>query len=113
MKILPLVRDIKQDIASSGVRLKSATTDGYKIAYRTSKIYKQNSLKKYINITRSVSNKVAKNTTAKELPYMACAIGMVIPLPFASPILMALGFLARFSVRNTYDKENKTNHFSV
>ena len=97
MKILPLVKEVQNDIASSGIRLKQATTEGYKVANRTSQIYKQGNVKKLINIARSVSSKVAQGTTTKELPYLAGAIGMFIPIPFASPILMGLGFLARFS----------------
>ena len=82
MKILPLLTGIQKDISSSGVRLKNATSDGYKIAERTSRVYNQGFIRKYINITRSVTNKVASNTTRQEIPYVAGALGLFIPIPF-------------------------------
>ena len=98
MKILPLVKGVQNDIASSGARLKQATTDGYRIANRTSHIYKQGNVKKFINIARSISSQVGRGTTTKDLPYLAGAIGVLLPIPLISPIMMGLGFLARFSL---------------
>lgn len=95
MKILPLVTGIQKDISSSGARLRTATSDGYKIAKRTSRIYNQGSIRRFINITRSVTNKVASNTTRQEIPYVAGAIGLFIPIPFLSPLLFGIGMLAR------------------
>ena len=107
MKILPLVKGIQNDITSSGVRLKKATTEGYNIANRTAKVYNQGTFKKYINITRSVTNKIVENTTQKEIPYMAGAIGLITPIPFMGAIMFGLGLIARFSApgaRIVYDK---------
>ncbi len=109
MKILPLVNNITQDVTTSGLRLKNATTYGYKIGSRAANIYKQNKIKKYINISRVVSDKVVKGTSKEELPYMAGAIGMLIPLPLASPLLLLLGFIARFSIPDT-TFSNKNNN---
>ena len=95
MKILPLITGIQKDISSSGGRIKNATSDGYRIAERTSQVYNQGFIRKYINITRSVTNKVASNTTRHELPYVAGALGLFIPIPFISPLLFGLGMLAR------------------
>ena len=110
MKILPLVNGIKNDVAASGVRLKRATVSGYNVAHRTAKVYRQGKLQKYYNVTRSVSSHVIKNTTKKDLPYMAGAIGMAIPIPLVSPVLLALGFLARYATDGAniiYDSESK------
>ena len=98
MKILPLVNSIKRDIAISGLNLKNATNDGITIASRTAQIYKQNQFTKCLNIARCVSNRLIKNTTRRELPYMAGAIGMLLPIPLSSPILLGLGFIVRFSL---------------
>ncbi len=98
MKILPLVNGIKNDINISSKRLKNATLEGYNIGSRTAKVYNQNSFRKYLNITRSVGNKVVKGTTKEELPYLAGAIGMLLPLPLMSPIMLGIGFILRFSI---------------
>ena len=110
MKILPLLTGIKKDISSSGVRLKNATSDGYKIAERTSRVYNQGFIRKYINITRSVTNKVASNTTRQEIPYVAGALGLFIPIPFLSPLLFGLAMLARIpSNKSSLPQTNDNN----
>lgn len=112
MKILPLVKGIQNDITSSGVKLKRATKDGYNIANRTAKIYNQGAFRKYLNITRSVTSKVASSTSTKELPYIAGAIGVMTPIPFMGTIMFGIGLLARFSVpgaRIIYDKISKSH----
>jgi len=95
MKILPIVRDIKSDVNNTGTRIKKAADDGYSIALRTARIYKQNNLRKYIGVTRSVGNKILSGTTVNELPYVAGALGLLVPFPFASPVMMGFGFLAK------------------
>ena len=116
MKILPLVRGIQNDIASSGKLLKNASKEGYRIANRTSRVYNQNSFKKYFNITRSVSDKVLSNTTKKELAYLGGALGILIPVPFMSPILFGLGLIARLSSNGAniiYDKSSQAHHINI
>ena len=97
MKILSVANEIKSDIKTSGTKLKKATTDGYYIADRTAKVYKQCNFHRLINITRSISDKIKKSTTKKELPYAAGALGLLIPFPLISPLFMALGFLFSYS----------------
>jgi len=106
MKILPLVKGIQKDITTSGSRLKGASVEGYNIANRTAKIYKQSKIKKYYNITRCVTNKVASRTTKQEIPYVAGAIGMITPIPFMSAIMFGLGYLIRVSLPNNNSKHN-------
>ncbi len=103
MKVQLLVNDIKKDITSSGKRVKHASNEGFSIANRTAKIYKQNNLRRYYNITKSITGKIIKGTTVKEFPYLGGAIGMFIPIPLASPILMGLGFIAKYcsNAKNT------------
>ena len=116
MKILPLVKGIQNDIASSGKLLKSASREGYQIAYRTSRIYNQNSLSKYVNVTRSIADKVLSKTTNKELAYLGGAIGLLLPVPFVAPILFGLGMLARISPKGAcivYDKSSQAHHFDI
>jgi len=100
MKILPLVKGIQNDIASSGIRIKQASVNGYRIAQRTSKIYRQCPVIKYCNISKSVSDKVFVNTTRKELPYVLGAIGTVLPVPLMGPFMFGVGLLVRFLYRN-------------
>ena len=95
MKILPLAQAIQKDVASTGSRFKQASADGYLIASRTAKIYKQNSFTKYVNVTREVGEKVIKTHSIKDIPYVACTIGLFVPIPFTSVIFMGLGFVIR------------------
>ena len=97
MKILLLANELKNDVSSSGTKLKKITASGYDIAKRNAIIYKLGYTHKYYNATRCISDKLIKSTTKKELPYLAGALGLLIPLPFMCPILMGLGFLIRFS----------------
>ena len=112
MKILPFANSIKEDVASSSLRIKRASIYGYTVANRTAQIYGQNRLHRMFNITRSVSSKVIGGTTTKELPYFACAVGLLIPIPLVSPILMGMGFLARYFMKGSdtlYENKNKAN----
>jgi len=109
MKILSLTTEIQRDLTNSGTKLKQATTTGYSIAIRNAKIYKLGNTHKYLNITRSVGDKILKNTTRKELPYIAGAIGLLIPMPLVSPILMGLGFLFSFCIGKQCKNEKSEN----
>ena len=112
MKILPFTNNIKSEVVSSSLRIKRASVYGYEVANRTAQIYRQNNAKRLFNITRSVSSKVLEGTTTKELPYFACAIGIMLPIPFITPILMGIGYLARFSNQGAnalYEHQNKAN----
>lgn len=111
MKILPLVKDIKNDVTTSGIRLKQATADGYDIAIRTAQIYKLGNVKKYCNITKCIGQKVIKSTTIKEIPYVAGAVGLFIPLPLVSPLFISLGMLARITITKINMMHDK-NHVS-
>lgn len=112
MKILPFANSIKNDVVSSSVRLKRASVYGYSIADRTALIYRQNNIQRLYNITRSVSSKIIQGTSQKDLPYIAGAIGLLIPIPLMSPILMGIGYLARLYVSGAghfYEHQNKAN----
>ena len=95
MKILPIVLAMRHDIASSGNRLKNATTAGYKIADRTAKIYNQNDIVKSLYITKSIYNNITKNVSKDDIPYIAGAIGAILPIPFITPIFLTAGFIIR------------------
>jgi hypothetical protein len=112
MKILPFTNSIKADVVSSGARIKRASVYGYKVATRTAQIYKQNDAMRMLNVARCVSSKVINGATLKELPYFGGAIGLILPIPFASVILMGIGFLARFisgGADNLYKHQNKAH----
>jgi len=107
MKILPLVYGIKNDIANSGMRLKEAGMDAFNVATRTAKIYHQGEAKKYLNITKRVSSKVIKSTTKNELPYVAGAIGLILPVPLMCPLFFGLGCLARIAIPSKKNNHSK------
>ena len=110
MKILPLVKGIQNDVTQSSIRLKQAAYSGYSIADRTSRIYKQGNLKKYLNVVRIVTSKIASGTTKEEIPYLAGAIGMFLPLPLTSPIFLLIGTIIRFSLPDDcFEQDNKNN----
>lgn len=113
MKILSLTAEIQKDLTNSGIKLKQATTTGYSIASRNAQIYKLCNAHKYLNIARSIGDKILKNTTRKEIPYIAGAIGLLIPLPLVSPVLMGLGFLFRFCTAETEMNKNQRKNFST
>lgn len=111
MKIFPFT-NIKTEVVSSSLRIRRASVYGYEVANRTAQVYGQNKAKRLLNITRSVSSKVFEGATAKELPYFACALGLLLPLPLLSPIFMGLGYFARYSSQGAnalYEHQNKAN----
>ncbi len=93
MKILPVIQNTCSNMKKKSTRLSNASREGYQIALRTSKIHNQNNTAKFINIGKSVTKKIAKETTVDDLPIIGGAIGMLIPLPLMSPILLGVGKL--------------------
>ena len=106
MKILPLVKGIQEDISSSCTRLKKVAKNGYTIADRSAHIYKLGSAGKYWNAARSISDKIIKSTSKNDIPYIAGAIGMMLPIPLSSPLFLLLGFFVRYSIPNDIYDEN-------
>lgn len=111
MKILSLAGEIQKDLTNSGLKLKQATATGYSIAVRNAQIYKLSNAHKCLNVARSIGDKILKNTTKKEIPYIAGAIGLLIPFPLVSPVLMGLGFLLRFCTTDIGVSKNKEKKF--
>lgn len=95
MKVLPIIQSVGKDIRQTSVRVSKAGTLGYNIALRTSKIHQAGDLKTIYNITRSVGRKIARETTIDDLPIIAGAIGFILPIPLASPIMLGLGKVAQ------------------
>lgn len=91
MKILPIVNSISKDIGSTSKRLSRASKDGYQIGLRTSQIYNQGEVSTILNISKSVGKKIKKQTNLDDLPIISGAIGMLLPIPFASVIMLAAG----------------------
>lgn len=99
MKILPLFTETCKSIKHTSKRVSRASSAGYEIGMRTSKIYKASDTATIYNITKSVGRKVAQQTTIDDLPIISGAIGMLIPIPLASPILLVLGKVAQIGVK--------------
>ena len=98
MKILPVAKSINTRIIDKANRIKNASSDGYKIADRTASVFKQNSVMRSLNIARSVGDKLVKTVTLNDLPYFAGAIGLFLPIPFTSPIMFVLGYIAKYTI---------------
>ena len=99
MKILPIIQSVGKDIRQTSVRVSKASNLGYNIGLRTSKIHQTGDLKTVYNISRSVGRKIAKETTIDDLPIIAGAIGFILPIPLASPIMLGLGKVAQVLVK--------------
>ena len=91
MKIVPIVENTFTNIKKTSTRLSNAGRNGYHIALRNSKIHKQNEATTLLNIGRCVSKNMAKETTVDDLPIIGGALGMLVPIPFLSPILLGIG----------------------
>ena len=119
MKILPLVNTIKNDVALSGMHLRNVAHDGIKIANRTAKVYHHGNVRKYFNAARSISDKVIKNTKREDIPYIAGAIGMMLPIPLTCPLFIGLGYILRFSFpdrvfeEDFYDELEKKDNLNM
>lgn len=96
MKILPIINNEKNHLINTTYKIKELSKQGYDIANRTAGIYKKNKLQKYCGITRSVANKMWKHSTINDLPYIAGALGLFVPIPLVSPIAMGMGFILKF-----------------
>lgn len=99
MKILPIIKSINSDIRSTSNRVSKAGREGLNIGMRTSQIYKQGEISTILNVSKSVKRKVLKGTTIDDLPIIAGALGMFVPLPLASPLMLAAGKIIQIAVK--------------
>lgn len=102
MKILPIITNTCKNIESTSKRLSKASKNGFEIGVRTSKIYKQCEVSTIFNVSKGVGKKLKKETTIDDLPIIAGAIGLLSPIPFASPILLALGKVVQLVVKSLH-----------
>lgn len=99
MKILPIIKSINSDIRSTSNRVSKAGREGLNIGMRTAHIYKQGEISTILNVSKSVKRKVLKGTTIDDLPIIAGALGMFVPLPLASPLMLAAGKVIQIAVK--------------
>lgn len=102
MKILPVIENTCSNIKKTSTRLSKAGRDGYHIALRTSKIHNQSDAATFINIGKSVTKKISKETTVDDLPIIGGALGMLIPVPLMSPILLGIGKLVQIAYKRLH-----------
>ena len=102
MKILPVITNTSQNIGATSKRLSKAGKSGYEIGMRTSKIHKQCEIATILNISKGVGKKLKKETTINDLPIIAGAVGLLTPIPFASPIMLALGKVVQVIVKSLH-----------
>lgn len=99
MKILPIIKSVGNDIKSTSKRVAEASTSGYNIALRKSRIHQNGDVITLMNIGKGVTKKVLRETTIDDLPIIAGAVGMFVPLPLASPIMLGLGKTVQLVVK--------------
>lgn len=102
MKILPIIENTGRSVKNTSQRIAKASREGYSIGLRTSKIYKQGEASTLFNVGKSVKKQVCKNASIDDLPIIAGAIGMLIPLPLASPILLGLGKITQVIIKSLH-----------
>ena len=102
MKILPIITNTCKNIESTSKRLSKASKNGFEIGVRTSQIYKQCEVSTILNVSKGVGKKLKKETTIDDLPIIAGAIGLLSPIPLASPILLALGKVVQLVVKSLH-----------
>ena len=100
MKILPIIAKTSRSIKDTTVRVSKAGQIGYDIGLRTSRIHKNGEPLTLLNISKSVGRKLKKETTIDDLPIIAGAIGMLLPLPLASPVMLVLGKIVQLLAKN-------------
>lgn len=112
MKILPIVKGIRNNVVSSVVHVRNVSSDGYNVAIRASKVYKHGMVKKYYGVTKSVTNKVFSNAAKNELPCQVCRIGTNL----MGSLFTALGEFTKKSSKGAhimYDKSSQAHHFKL
>lgn len=102
MKILPIINNARQNMKTTSKRLSMASKNGFEIGVRTSKIHKKSEIGTMLNITKGVGKKLKKETTIDDLPIIAGAVGLLTPIPFASPIMLALGKIVQVIVKSLH-----------
>ena len=102
MKILPAITNTCQNLGATSKRVSKAGKSGYEIGMRTSKIDKQCEIATILNISIGVGKKLKKETTIDDLPIIAGAVGLLTPIPFASPIMLALGKIVQVIVKSLH-----------
>lgn len=99
MKIVPVIKNVSSDIKNTSVRISKAGVDGFNIGARKAKVYREGDIAAFTSITKSVGRKVRKQTTVDDLPIVAGAVGLFIPLPLISPIMFGLGLAVKYGVK--------------
>ncbi len=102
MKILPVITNTCQNIESTSKRLTKASKNGFDIGMRTSKVHKQCEVATILNVSKGIGKKLKKETTIDDLPIIAGAVGLLTPIPFASPIMLALGKIVQVIVKTLH-----------
>lgn len=102
MKITPLITSVRKNMKATSTRVSNAGACGYKIGMRTSKIYNQGRISTALNVGKGVTRKVIQTSSVDDLPYVAGAIGLMTPIPFASPVMLALGAAAKMVIKKLH-----------
>lgn len=102
MKILPIIQNTNRNIKEASVRFQNAYRMGYNNANIYSKQHNHGNIKRAYGISKGVTKEIVKVTTIDDLPYIAGAIGFIAPIPFASPVMLALGKIAQIVIKRLH-----------
>ena len=112
MKILPVINNERNHVLNASARMKEIGKTGYRIGSRTANIYGASKFQKYCGITRCVGDKLIKNITKDDLPYISAALGLLVPLPLVSPIAMVVGYILKYILPSSSDSKNNKRNIS-
>lgn len=102
MKILPVIANTNRNIKQASVRFKTAYRTGYNNAKLYSQQHKYGSIKKACGISIGVTKEIVKTTTIDDLPYIAGAVGLMTPIPFASATMFILGKITQVIIKRLH-----------
>ena len=102
MRILPIIQNTNRNIKEASVRFKNAYHVGYHSANTYSKQHNLGKIKRAYGIGKGITKEIVKVTTVNDLPYIAGAIGFLTPIPFASPIMLALGKIVQIAIKRLH-----------
>ena len=106
MKV-PIVNNVSSDIKNfypTSIKLIKATKNGYRIGKRTADVYHQNKL---TDVISCIYKKISKETTIENLPVIAGAVGLLIPIYLVNPILYLAGYITREIILKYRDIKEK------
>ncbi len=102
MKILPIIQNTNRSIKEASVKFKTAYQTGLNDASTYSKQHNYGRIRRAYGISKGVTKEIVKAATIDDLPYIAGAIGIITPIPLASPVMLGLGKIAQVIIKTLH-----------